>query len=452
MVFANVAFKLFLSSSNICLLKIILISATVVCSPRTCCRLGWAQEESFRDQALWKACWSFSSRGQHISSWKSCPSACPSKDKKDVSLDHSKDSAKPYHLAPSFNKDSHPFKKFWGGGALHVSSRGRPWLSLEGMIRGQGGTVDCECVSVQLPQYTFCHSPPATLLLREFSSYPPGSSWARAIQEEVNQLLLKGTVELVDNQVPAFYSCLFLIEKTTGVLEANDLFFASQMVRPPQKFRMELYTVFSQEGRLHVLSGLEGWLFPDSWSSGVSPIPLLYDRLEVLPIQGPVFQPFNSSSGVYLCVHPSIEVDTSAGHATPSLCWQLASPCQIHTPSASPSGAASSVVSSTGGNRTCSLLKDLSISGCYWTPFKKRCILQTLGSAGSGVLLFGPCLSIVPRPGYGISSLATCTSLEHFLVHGHLRIRPLQWQLKSLWSFLEVNKDVCIPLTPACRV
>ena len=41
-------------------------------------------------------------------------------------------------------------------------------------------------------------------------------AWKVALQQEVDKMLEKGAVEIVHNQVPIFYSILFLVEKTTG--------------------------------------------------------------------------------------------------------------------------------------------------------------------------------------------------------------------------------------------
>ena len=65
-------------------------------------------------------------------------------------------------------------------------------------------------------------------------------------------------------------------------------------------------------------------------------------------------------------------------------------------------------LSSTGGSQTWSLLKGLSILGCYWTQFGRVCTPRTLGSTDSRFLLHGFCLPIIPQPGYGVSTSVTC--------------------------------------------
>ena len=66
----------------------------------------------------------------------------------------------------------------------------------------------------------FHHPFSLTPLPLELPLYPLGSDLARALQEEVDKML-KGTVDLVNDHVSAFYSRLSLIEKVTR-LEASD--------------------------------------------------------------------------------------------------------------------------------------------------------------------------------------------------------------------------------------
>ena len=49
----------------------------------------------------------------------------------------------------------------------------------------------------------------------KFHSYISGSAKAQAL-EEVDKMLEKGTLELVDHPDPGFYSRLFLVQKVTG--------------------------------------------------------------------------------------------------------------------------------------------------------------------------------------------------------------------------------------------
>ena len=58
--------------------------------------------------------------------------------------------------------------------------------------------------------------PPVTHESQEFPSYSLGSVQAHALQEEVNKMLAKCTMEVVDHLGLGFYSSLFLVQKVTG--------------------------------------------------------------------------------------------------------------------------------------------------------------------------------------------------------------------------------------------
>ena len=50
-------------------------------------------------------------------------------------------------------------------------------------------------------------------------SYSPSSIKGKALQEEVLSLLAKGAIELAPPS-PGYYSCLFVVWKTSGFVEA----------------------------------------------------------------------------------------------------------------------------------------------------------------------------------------------------------------------------------------
>ena len=62
----------------------------------------------------------------------------------------------------------------------------------------------------------FYDLPPVSRESGEFLSYAPGSLRALALREEVSKMLQKGTLEVVDQPGPGFYSRLFLVQKVTG--------------------------------------------------------------------------------------------------------------------------------------------------------------------------------------------------------------------------------------------
>ena len=62
----------------------------------------------------------------------------------------------------------------------------------------------------------FHHFPPVSEELTEFSSCGSGSVKAQALQEEVNKMLGKGALEMVEHPGPGYCSCKFLVQKATG--------------------------------------------------------------------------------------------------------------------------------------------------------------------------------------------------------------------------------------------
>ena len=63
----------------------------------------------------------------------------------------------------------------------------------------------------------FHHFPPVSWESLEFPPYGLGSVRACALQEEVDKMVEKGTMELVDQTCLGFYIRLFLLRMTTGV-------------------------------------------------------------------------------------------------------------------------------------------------------------------------------------------------------------------------------------------
>ena len=104
------------------------------------------------------------------------------------------------------------------------------------------------------------------LHLREFPSCSSGTPATETLQQEVDKIQEKGMVEIVHNQVPAFYSGLFPVEKTTGGWRpVTDLLPLSTCVAL-LKFKMETNHICSgiySKGRLHVLVRYEGIVLPD---------------------------------------------------------------------------------------------------------------------------------------------------------------------------------------------
>ena len=81
-------------------------------------------------------------------------------------------------------------------------------------ILGRQG-VDCCGASLQGSIPSPSRLPPVSLEPQELPSCSQGSLRVLALWEEVNETQ-KGTLEIVDQPGPGFYSCLFLMEKVTG--------------------------------------------------------------------------------------------------------------------------------------------------------------------------------------------------------------------------------------------
>ena len=62
----------------------------------------------------------------------------------------------------------------------------------------------------------FPHLKPVSWDLIEFSSYSSGSMKAQALQEEVDKMLGKGALALVEHLGPVYCISLFLVQKATG--------------------------------------------------------------------------------------------------------------------------------------------------------------------------------------------------------------------------------------------
>ena len=58
--------------------------------------------------------------------------------------------------------------------------------------------------------------PPLSRTLVSFPTYRAGSPRAQALRQEVEGMLAKGALEIVQDPGPGFYSCLFLVEKASG--------------------------------------------------------------------------------------------------------------------------------------------------------------------------------------------------------------------------------------------
>ena len=60
------------------------------------------------------------------------------------------------------------------------------------------------------------HLPPVACEMVECLSYGSGPVMAQAVQEEMDKMLGKSTLEIVKNLGPGYYNRLFLVQKMTG--------------------------------------------------------------------------------------------------------------------------------------------------------------------------------------------------------------------------------------------
>ena len=120
----------------------------------------------------------------------------------------------------------------------------------------------------------FHHLPPVSLVPRELSSSAPGTDRVLALQEEVNKMLLKGAMELMEQPGPGFYSRFFLVEKVMrGWSPVIDLPSLNNFITIT-KFRMKtVASVLGQSAKwASVLNRSSGRLFSDPGPLGVSPV------------------------------------------------------------------------------------------------------------------------------------------------------------------------------------
>ena len=84
----------------------------------------------------------------------------------------------------------------------------------------------------------FHHLPPVSLDPRDLPSCSLESLQVLALQEEIDKMIQKGALEIVDQPGLGFYSCLFLVKATGGWALVIDLSALNCFVMS-MKFRME---------------------------------------------------------------------------------------------------------------------------------------------------------------------------------------------------------------------
>ena len=145
----------------------------------------------------------------------------------------------------------------------------------------------------------FHHCPPVLWEPSKLLSCSSGSAKAQAFQGEVDKLLEKGAFGLADYPGLSYYSQLLLKQKLMGarcVLWSTCWAWTGMSLLPSSAWQGLINTGVDLEGRLHVLDRPQGLLPHSPGLSTLSP-----DRSwrQGLPVQGTVFWPFVSSSGLH---------------------------------------------------------------------------------------------------------------------------------------------------------
>ena len=131
-------------------------------------------------------------------------------------------------------------------------------------------------------------------------SYKPLITKGVALEEVTLGLVTKGAVELAPLPSPGFYSCLFVVWKTSGSWRpVIDLSTLNRFV-DVSHFQMETIqsVLLCSSGRLDGLHRSLGGVPPGSGSSGVSSLPPLCVQWSSLPIQSAVLWPIHGSTGL----------------------------------------------------------------------------------------------------------------------------------------------------------
>ena len=107
----------------------------------------------------------------------------------------------------------------------------------------------------------FHHLPPLSQEPREFLSYVSGFAKAQSLQKEVDKMLQKCTLELVDHPGSGYYSKLFLVQKALGewrpMIDLSSLN-SGQLVSSSSRSQDSRSLIFGGEGASQRCSRDEG--------------------------------------------------------------------------------------------------------------------------------------------------------------------------------------------------
>ena len=326
--------------------------------------------------------------------------------------------------------------------------------------RWQAVGADSWTVSVLRDGYRLpFESPP--LLTRTpilFPAYRPGSPQSLALRQEIEKMLAKGALEIASDPGPGFYSRLFLVEKATGGWRpVIDLSTLNTFIRQ---------TPFKMETVASVLNAVQE-----------------NDLLASMDLKDAYFQ---------VSVHPSSRkflrfVSQGTVYQFKVLCFGLSTAPQVFTRVF----AAVSAWVHTRGIRLLRYLDDWHGSGLLGDQGPSARPRPSLvsrsgdrgqrGEVGSRALTLcelsrdddrhsgGQGFSLesengeIPSPGGQLCKdelpparqwevlLGHLSSLEKLVPRGRLRLRSMEWQLKTIWSPEDYRPDLPVELTQEIR-
>ena len=190
----------------------------------------------------------------------------------------------------------------------------------------------------------FRHLPLVSWEPHEFLSYTSGSVKAQALQQEMNKMLQKGALELVDHLGLDYYSWLFLVQMASGGGIPWSICQVWTAASPSPNSRLRLS--FWCWGSIRKWD-LCSWS-ASTHSSGLSTLSPDHTCGQGLPVQGSMFWPFYSSSGLCQSIFSGLGVGLQEGNTTLVLSGQLISDRGVGSSPASTSRATPSALSGPG--------------------------------------------------------------------------------------------------------
>ena len=331
--------------------------------------------------------------------------------------------------------------------------------------RWQAVGADSWTVSVLRDGYRlqFESPPPLTRTPILFPAYRPGSPQSLALRQEIEKMLAKGALEIVPDPGPGFYSRLFLVEKATGGWRpVIDLSTLNTFIRQ---------TPFKMETVASVLTAVQE-----------------NDLLASLDLKDAYFQvPVHPSSRKFLRF-----VSQGTVYQFRVLCFGLSTAPQVFTRVF----AAVSAWAHSRGIRLLRYLDDWLVLAssetkarqhvqdllllCHdlgivvnkeksdLTPSRSASYLgMTIDTVGGQGFSLESESGEVPLPGGQLCKdelpppppparqwevlLGHLSSLEKLVPRGRLRLRSMQWQLKTSWSPEDDPPDLPVELTQEIR-